>query len=176
MSKPFGVVGHFGSPAEIVRAADAVRKAGYTRFDSYTPFPVHGLNEAMGMRDTILPWIVLGMGFIGCLTGYALQTWTMETAYPFVVSGKPLFSLPAFIPVMFELTILFSAFGAVFGMLHLNRLPRHYHPLFKYRAFANVTRDRFYIAVESSDPKYDSAAIQALLKQLGAQDIKEIEE
>lgn len=186
----YGVVGMFDDVTSAVRTARAVRKAGYTRFDVHSPFPIHGIDEAMGIRPTILPWIVLACGIVGCVGGLALTTYTMAAppsealpspwgptpGYQFMISGKPFMSIPAFIPVIFECTILISAFGAVFGMLLLNRLPMLYRPLFKVSAIRRVTEDRIAIAIESIDPRFNVQELEALLAANGAQDIQLVQE
>ena len=172
----FGILARFDTPSDLLNAANAARDAGYRRFDTFTPFPVHSIDRAMGLRDTRLPWIALAMGALGLFAATALQGWAMGVAYPMITGGKPLFSLPAFVPIMFELTVLFAAFGAVFGMLWLNRLPALYHPLFKSKEFARVTRDGFFLAIESADPKFDAAGVRDFFRLHGAKNIEEIYE
>src|SRR5205814_7118573 len=123
----YGILAHFATPADLYHACERVRDAGFTRWDAHTPFPVHGLEGAMGLRRSPLPWIVLVTGLAGAIGGFGLQWWVHASAYPLVISGKPYFSWPAFIPITFELGVLFAAFGAVIGMLALNRLPMHNH-------------------------------------------------
>src|SRR5207247_423073 len=125
------MVAEFDTPEEIKAAARALRKAGYRDFDAHTPYPVHGMDQAMGMPRSIMPWIVLGGGLTGCIGAFYLQYWINAIDYPLVISGKPFASIPAFIPVTFEGTVLFSAFAAVFGMLFWNGLPELYSPVFK---------------------------------------------
>jgi len=189
-SELHGVIGEFADVTAAVRCARAVRDGGYTRFDVLSPFPIHGIDDAMGIRPTILPWIVLACGITGCLTGLVLTMYTMGApsdmalpspwgptpGYQLPISGKPYLSLPAFIPVIFELTILFSAFGAVFGMLLLNRLPMLYRPLFKVPTVRRATEDRIVIVVEAIDPKFDLAEVSALLKANGARDVRSVDE
>ena len=122
----------------------------------------------MGLRRSPLPWIVLGMGLTGAALGFGLQWWVHASAYPLVISGKPYFAWPAMIPITFELGVLFAAFGAVLGMLGLNRLPMHHHPLFKSKVFERVTDDAFFISIESWDPRFDPSATGKLLESLGA--------
>lgn len=162
-----GVLAEFETPADLVRAADRVREAGYRRWDAHTPFPIHGLDRAMGIRDTALGWIVLGGGVFGCLLGLWMQWWMNAVDYPFVISGKPLWSLPANIPIIFELTILFSALSAFFGMLILNGLPRHHHWTFSEDRFGRVTSDRYFISIEASDSNFDIDKSRALLESAG---------
>ena len=167
-----GLLAEFEDPETLRAACERVRDAGFTRWDAHTPFPVHGLEGAMGLRRSPLPWIVLVMGLLGAALGFALQWWVHAVAYPLVISGKPYFSWPAFIPITFELGILFAALGAVFGMFGLNRLPMHYHPLFRSKVFDRVTDDAFFISIESWDPRFDPSATGKLLESLGARSVE----
>jgi hypothetical protein len=126
----------------------------------------------MGLRRSRLPWIVLGMGLTGAALGFALQWWVHVIAYPLVISGKPYFAWPAMIPITFEVGVLFAALGAVFGMLGLNRLPMHHHPLFRSKVFERVTDDAFFISIESWDPQFDPSATGKLLESLGARSVE----
>jgi hypothetical protein len=171
----YGVLGEFATPAALHHACERVRDAGFTRWDAHSPFPIHGISRAMGLRRSVLPWIVLGMGLTGAALGFILQWWVHEVAYPLVISGKPFFTWPAFIPVTFELAVLFGALGAVFGMLALNRLPMHYHPLFQSRVFERATDDAFFISIEAWDPRFDPTATGRLLKSLGARSVELVE-
>jgi len=172
----WGYLVEFKDVESLLSAAEKIRDAGYTRWDAHTPFPVHGLNDAMGLRATRLPWIVFLAGLAGAGTGLGLQWFTNAFDYPFLISGKPLFSLPANIPVMFELTILFAAVAAFVGMLALNGLPRPYHALFGSRRFRRVTADRFFISVEAADPRFDEERTWSLLESLGGEGLERIEE
>ncbi len=149
-----GLVAEFESPEALKAAGRQLRDAGYKRLEAFVPFPVHGLDDALGIRPTRLPWIVLGAGFSGAGIAVLLQWWTNAVDYPFVISGKPLFSLPANIPVTFELTILLSAFAAFFGMLIMNGLPRLAQPALRKPRFLRATSDRFFLMVEAADPKF----------------------
>jgi Ni/Fe-hydrogenase subunit HybB-like protein len=171
----YGYLAEFATPAALYRACERVREAGFTRWDAHTPFPVHGLSKAMGLRRSTLPWIVLVMGLTGAAAGFGLQWWVHTTAYPLVISGKPFFTWPAFIPVTFECAVLFGALGAVFGMFGLNRLPMHHHPLFQSKVFERATDDTFFISIESWDPRFDPAATGTLLKSLGARSVELME-
>jgi hypothetical protein len=164
----FGLVAEFPSPAALYHACEGVRDAGYTRWDAHAPFPIHGLERAMGLPASKLPWIVLVMALGGAATGMALQGWVATIAYPLVISGKPFFSWPAFVPVTFELGVLGGALGAVFGMFALNQLPTLYHPLFGSARFERASDDGFFISIESWDPKFDAARTADLLRGLGA--------
>lgn len=171
----YGILAEFATPADLFHACERVRDAGFTRWDAHTPFPVHGLDKAMGLERSPLPWIVLGLGLTGLTLGFGLQWWVHAVAYPLVISGKPYFSWPAFIPVTFEVAVLCAALGAVFGMFALNRLPMHHHPLFRSRIFERVTDDAFFISIESWDPKFDAAAAEALLQSAGARRVELLE-
>ena len=171
----YGILAEFATPADLYHACEKVRDSGFSRWDAHAPFPVHGLEKAMGLRRSPLPWIVLVMGLTGAALGFALQAWVHMSAYPLVISGKPYFSWPAFIPITFELGVLFGALGAVFGMLGLNKLPMLYHPLFKSRVFERVSDDRFFISIESWDPKFDPSTTRTLMESLGARSVELVE-
>ena len=171
----YGILAEFATPADLFHACERVRDAGFTKWDAHTPFPVHGLEGAMGLRRSPLPWIVLVMGLMGAGLGFLLQVWVHGSAYPLVISGKPYFTWPAFIPITFELGVLFAALGAVFGMFGLNRLPMHHHPLFKSTLFERVTDDAFFISIESWDPKFDLSATRSLLESVGARNVEVVE-
>lgn len=183
-----GLIGEFDSVDTVARAAVRCRDLGFRRWDVHSPFPIHGIDRAMGTKFTCLPWIVLAAGLTGMATGLVLTIFTMGTdagipspwgpirGYPFMISGKPFVSLPAYIPVIFELTILFSAFGAVFGMFLLNKLPMLYNPKFKITRFARTTADRFFISVDARDEKFDRQQTAALLRELGALSVEEVED
>lgn len=164
----YGLIAEYDNVDAILAASRKVRDAGYTHWDTHSPFPIHGIERAMGVRMTGLPWIVLICGLTGLTTAVLLQWWTNGVDYPFLISGKPLFGLPAAVPIMFELTILFSAFGAFFGMLALNRLPELHHPLFEHPSFKRATDDRFFLAIESSDPKFGLESTRGLLASTGS--------
>jgi hypothetical protein len=162
-----GYLVEFSTPDALLHACERVRDAGFTRWDAHTPFPVHGLDRAMGVRTTVLPWLVFLCGFAGLSFALLLQWWTNAQNYKFVISGKPFWSIPANIPVAFELTVLFSAFGAFLGMLAFNGLPRFHHPLFTSERFRRVTTDRFFVSVEADDPRFDPQKTPSFLAGLG---------
>jgi hypothetical protein len=164
----YGVLAEFGEPDTLVKACQAVRDAGFERWDAHTPFPLHGMDEAMGIRGTQLPFIVLAGGLAGLALALLLQWWTNAVDYPLNISGKPLFGLPATIPVAFELTVLLSALSAFFGMWGLNGMPRLHHPLFTNARFRRATADRFFISIEARDPRFDLESTQKLLRTLNA--------
>jgi hypothetical protein len=171
----WGYVVEFDSATAVVRAAEHVRDAGFTRFDVYSPIPIHGLDEAMGIPMTRLPWFVFLGGATGAGVALLLQWWTNAVNYPFIISAKPLFGLPANIPITFELTVLFAAIGAFVGMLVSSGLPQLYHPLFNVARFKRVTDDRFFVAVEAADPKFERAATRTFLESLGGLTVEEVE-
>lgn len=158
-----GLLAEYKSPAELIKASRAVRDAGFSKWDTFTPFPVHGIDKAMGIRMTILPWIVLGAGLSGLATAILLQWWTNGFDYPWLISGKPTFSIPANVPIMFELTVLFSGITALVAMLVLNNLPFPSHPLDFVKRFARATDDRFFLLIEAADPKFDETDTKSLL-------------
>lgn len=172
----FGYLAEFDKVDELLAGARAVRDAGYTRWDAHTPFVIHGLDAAMGVKKTILPYIVFAAGLTGTTAGILLQWWTNAIDYPFLISGKPLFSLPANIPVAFETTILFAAITSLVGMLALNGLPRLYHPLFRSSAFKRATDDRFFISIEAEDPIFDPVASRELLESISGRPVEEVED
>ncbi len=163
-----GLLAEYATPEAILEAAERIRDAGYTKWDTYTPYPVHGMDDAMGVKMTVLPWIVLACGLFGCASGVLMQWWMNTIDYPFYVSGKPLFSLPANIPITFEFTILLSAFGAFLGMLGLNQLPQLWNPLFRSSLFRRATDNRFFVTVDSRDPQFNESQTTQLLHDTGA--------
>lgn len=176
-SKAYGLIAEFQNPADTMHAAEKVRDAGFTRWDVFTPFPVHGLDRAMGMKKNLkVGWV----SFLGGVTGYTtgmLMIWYMnDFDFPIVIGGKPMFSPFSAFPPSYELTILFGAFGALFAMLFLNRLPRLHHPLLKHRRFAQATHDRFYVVIECDDPKFSEAETRKLLEGAGSTHIDLVEE
>jgi Ni/Fe-hydrogenase subunit HybB-like protein len=164
----YGLLGEFENAGVLFRACERVRDAGFTRWDAHTPFPVHGLDRAMGLGRSRLPWIVLALGLGGAAAGFGLQAWVHSVAYPLVISGKPFFAWPAYVPITFELAVLGGAIGAVLGMFALNRLPRHHHPVFASEHFERASDDRFFISIESGDPRFDAGTTPRLLADAGA--------
>jgi Protein of unknown function (DUF3341) len=175
-TKPYGVIAEFSTPAAVMHAAEKVRDAGYTRWDVFTPFPVHGMDRAMGLKNSKVGWFA----FLGGVTGYTcgmLMIWFLNAVdYPIVVGGKPMFSPFSAFPPSYELTILFGAFGSLGGMLFLNRLPRLHHPLLKSGRFAKVTHDKFFIVIECSDPKYSEAGTLKLFQDSASNSVEVVEE
>jgi hypothetical protein len=171
----YGVVAEFATTQDLLHAAERVRAQGYSRLDAYTPFPVHGLDRVLGTPGSKVPWIVLLGAVFGGSFGLWLQWWTAAVNYPIKVAGKPYFSIPAFVPVTFELTVLFSAFACLFGMLALNRLPQYYHPVFKHPSFARATDDRFFLAIEAEDPLFEVEKARQLLITTGGSNVEVVE-
>ena len=171
-----GLLAEYESVDAILKAARAVRRAGFTRWDVHSPFPIHGIDYAMGIRPTVLPWLVLCGGLTGLASAILLQWYCNAYDYKFLISGKPIWSLPANIPVIFECTVLCAALTAVFGMLGLNRLPQLYNPLFKSERFRRVTNDRFFIVIDATDPEFDEADTTKMFKELGAISVERIED
>jgi hypothetical protein len=164
----YGVLGEFISADQLVEASRLAREAGYRRIDAYSPFPVHGLAEALGARATRLPFIVLMGGITGGVLGYLLQYYCVVVSYPLNIGGRPYHTWPPFIPITFEMTILGAALAAVFGMLALNGLPRPHHPLFAVPEFSLASHSRFFLCIEARDPHFDLARSQEFLTHAGA--------
>jgi len=172
-----GLLAEFDSPTELVDAAREVRDAGYRQTDAFTPFPLHDIDEALGIKRSILPYLCFAGGITGLLSGFALQYFVHVIDYPIIVGGRPHISLPAMIPPAYELTILFTAFTAVFGMLFLNGLPRPYHPVFNVPRFALATREKFFLLIESDDEKFDYEETRKFMQALpGQQEVFDVPE
>jgi Protein of unknown function (DUF3341) len=172
--RTWGLLAEFESPERLVEAAASAKALGLRKIEAYTPFPVEGLREALGIRTTRLPWAVLLGGVFGAAFGFGLQYWVSVVEYPMNVGGKPDNSWPAFIPITFETTVLFAAIAAVLGMLAANGLPRPHHPLFDVRAFRFASRDRFFLAVSAEDPKFDAAGTRTALEKLRPVSVEEV--
>jgi hypothetical protein len=175
-----GILAEFETPADLYHAAEKVRDAGYTRWDTHSPFPIHGMEDAMGITRTKLPVLVAMGGFTGATLGYLMQWW-MSHDYKLVVQGKPWGHLieggwEPFVPIVFELGILLSAFTALFGMLAMNGLPRWNHPLLKKSRFLRSSQDKFFVSIEASDTNFDPQRTRALLEGAGARAIELVEE
>jgi hypothetical protein len=171
----YGLLAEFEEPEALLEAAGRAYQEGYRKLDAYSPFPLEGLAEAIGVRRTRVSLIVLIGGILGCVTGFGLQYWISVIDYPLNVGGRPYNSWPSFIPVTFELTVLFAATAAVVGMLALNGLPMPYHPVFNVPRFALASRDRFFLCIESADAKFDAAATRQFLESLHAHEVSEVE-
>ena len=167
----YGLMAEFDDPNALVAATRRAHRQGYRRMDAYSPFPIEELHEALGARETALPLIVLLGGLFGCVGGYGLQYWVSAITYPVNVGGRPFHSWPAFIPVTFECTILVAALSAVLGMLALNGLPQPYHPVFNVPRFALASRNRFFLCIESKDPKFDLESTRQFLETLNPREV-----
>lgn len=174
-TRVYGLMAEFDNPETLVKAAQRTYVEGYRRVDAFTPYPVHGLSEAIGFRRTRLPLIVLLGGLLGGSGGFFMQWYANVISYPINIGGRPLNSWPAFIPATFEMTILAAAFAAVFGMLLLNGLPMPYHPVFNTPNFQLASRDRFFLLVQADDPKFDRQGTAQFLQALGTRGVTEVE-
>lgn len=172
----FGILAEFKCPASLLKAATQIRDKGYDHYDVYSPFPIHGMDDAMGLKPSKLPWLVFCGGAFGLCFGFGLQAWVSTTAYPLIISGKPLFSYQAFIPVTFELMVLFSAFTTVFGMFALNKLPQHYHPLFTIDSFSRATSAGFFLMIENRSDRFDVEHVKKDLEYAGGFNIEQVVE
>ncbi len=174
-AKPYGILAEFEEPEQLIAAVQKARREGYQKMDAYSPFPVEGLSEALGLKKTRLGWIVLGGGIFGAIGGFGMQYYAQVISYPSVIGGRPLFAWPAYIPVTFETTILCAALSAVLGMLALNGLPKPYHPVFHEPRFEKASQTNFFICIEARDPLYDAARTKEFLKRLDPVGVYEIE-
>ncbi|MDR8393216.1 DUF3341 domain-containing protein [Aliifodinibius sp. S!AR15-10] len=170
----YGVLAEFQNPKELIDAAEAVEKSGYEKFDTYAPFPIHGMEKAMGIKKSFLGWIVFGGALVGFLGAITLMVWVMGYEYPMNISGKPYINLPVMVPITFELTVLLSAFAATFGMIALNKLPRLHNPLFNSERFEKATDDGFFVCIEATDDLFDEEKANKLFSDAGATHIETI--
>lgn len=174
-STPFyGLMAEFDSAQSLIDAARKVREAGYTKADAYSPFPIHGLAEALGFRERHVAPVVLAGGITGALAGYGLEYWTQVIAYPMNIGGRPFHAWVSFIPPAFETTILFAAFSAVIAMLAMNGLPQPYHPVFNAPRFSMASQDKFFLAIEASDPRFDAEATRQFLSGLHPREVVQV--
>jgi hypothetical protein len=172
----YGLMAEFENPNELLAAARRAHEEGYRRMDAYTPYPIHELTEALGIRPTKLPFVVLVGGLIGGASALLVMWFSATIHYPLNVGGRPLASWPMFVPIAFEVTVLFAALSAVFGMLGLNGLPMPYHPVFNAPRFALASRDRFFLCIEAKDPKFALDATSRFLANQGARIVSEVED
>ena len=170
----YGILAEFKNPKALVEASKKVVAAGYDKFDTYAPFPIHGIDKAMSLPKSKLGWIVMGHGLLGFTGAISMMYFMSVLDYPINISGKPFFNAPAWVPVTFELTVLLSAFGAVFGMLFLNGLPKLYNPLFNVERFKKATDDGFFVCIEAKDSKFQSDLVKTLFEEAGATHIEEV--
>lgn len=171
-----GIIAEFQNPAELISAAEQMRDAGFKHFDCHSPFPVHGMDKAMGEKRSYLAWIVGPIGFLVLLATFAFEGWTSSIAYPLVISGKPLFSYQAYGVVAFAVLVLISAIISFMGMLIINRLPIYHHPVFHSDNFARVTDDAFFVSVEARDKKFDAQETMKFLQSIGGRNIELLQE
>lgn len=176
MSEHYAIIAEYDTPADAMAAAETVRDAGYKNWDVHTPFPVHGMDDAMGLKNAQVGWFTFLGGLTGFTAGMLMIFFMNKFDYDIVVGGKPLFSGFYAFPVAYEMTILLGAFGSLGGMFILNRLPRHHHPLLANERFAAVTDDKFFVVIECDDPSYDEAATRTLLEGTGTQHIEMVED
>lgn len=169
-----GVLAEFKNPKELIDAASTVEKSGYNKYDTYAPFPIHGMEKAMGLKKSPLGWIVLAGAVAGLVGIVALMVWVMAYAYPMNISGKPFINIPIYVPIAFELTVLFSAFAAVFGMFYLNGLPRFHNPLFNVERFKRASDDGFFICIEARDDLFSEEKVSSLFSDAGATHIETV--
>lgn len=178
VNKPrrLGLLAEFSSPDELITAAKSLQSEGFTKLEAFTPFPIHGIDDVLGIAKSPLPWFALGAGIIGGVSALAFQWWTNAVDYPYIISGKPMFSLPANIPVTFEVVILLAAFATFFGMLMLNGLPKLANPLLRNERFRRVTNDHFFLLVEADDERYADNTAELVLDLTDASHVEEIED
>ena len=172
--KPLLILAEFENSAQLLHAAEKLKNAGYTKFDCHSPFPIHGMDEAMGMKRSPLGWIVGAVAFFALFSGFALEWWTSTIDYPLVISGKPFFSYQAYGPVAFAIMVLSSAFTALLGMMALNKLPMWYHKLFDSTKTAKISNDGFIVSIDTSDSNFDQNKTQSFLKDIGGKNLEEI--
>lgn len=175
MAKLHGLIAEFDSPATLLQAGTALRDKGFEQYDCHSPFLIHGMDEAMGLKRSPLGYIIALFAIIGAIIGLGLQTWVHSIEYPLIISGKPYFAWQAYIIVTFALTILFGAFGAVFGMLGLNKLPRYHHYIFYSDKFKKVTDDGFFVSIGANDKMFDKKDTTDFLKAIGGKHIEVLE-
>jgi hypothetical protein len=171
----YGLMAEFETAGALLSATERATTAGYTHTDAFSPFPIHGLFDALRIREKKIAPIILAFGLIGLAAGGGLEYWTQVVAYPMNIAGRPFWAWVAFIPPAFETTILFAAFSAVIGMFALNGLPQPYHPVFNVPAFARASQDRFFLLIEATDPKYDADGTKAFLSGLNPREVVHVD-
>lgn len=175
MAKIHGLIAEFDNPSTLLKAGSAMRSKGFKHFDCHSPFPIHGMDNAMGLKRSPLGYIIAFFAIVGGLIGLGLQTWVHSIQYPLVISGKPFFAWQAYIIVTFALTILFGAFGAVFGMFGLNKLPRYHHYLFYSDKFKKFSDDGFFVSIGSDDKMFDKIGTTDFLQSIGGKNVEVLE-
>ncbi len=174
-AKTHSVLARFNDPGTLLHAAEKVRDAGFKKFDCHSPFPIHGMDRAMGLKRSPLGWICGLLALLGGGGLFALQWWTSAIDYPLVISGKPFFSFQAYVPITFAGAVIGAAFAATLGMLIINQLPRLHHPLFFSNAF-NVTDDGFFVSIDADDPQFNEERVISFLRSIGATGVEVIRE
>jgi hypothetical protein len=172
----YGVIAEFDDADVFLAAAHKAREAGYKKMDAYSPFPLEGLSEAMGFHDHKVPFTMLAGGIVGCLGGFGFLTWATVVSYPLNIGGRPIFGWPSWVPITFELTVLCSALSGIFGMILYNGLPMPYHPVFNAPEFDRASSDRFFLCIESKDPKFNREDTLEFMDSLGALRVSEVME
>ena len=167
-----GIIAEFNNPAELIAAAKKLRDSEYTQFDCHSPFPIHGMDQAMGEKRSVLGWIVAPVAIVMLLFGFFFEGWTSTIAYPLVISGKPFFSYQAYGAVAFAIMVLTSAGTSLFGMLIINKLPRFHHPVFYSDRFAKATDDAFFVSIEAADVAFDENKTTDFLKAIGGKEVE----
>src|SRR6478735_313194 len=175
-SKGYGMIAEYTTAASVMHAAEKVRDSGFRKWDVFTPFPIHGMDEAMGIKNSKVGWFSFFGGVTGYTSGMLMIWWMNAIDYPIIIGGKPMFSPFGAFPPSYELTILLGSFGAIFGMLFMNKLPRLHHPLLKHKRFALATHDKFFVVIETADPKYSETETRKLLEAAGSKRIEMVEE
>jgi len=170
----YGLMAQFSTPDDVIEAATQAKKAGYQKMEAYTPFPIEALNDALGYKPKIQYLVLLG-GLIGAMSGFALQYYASVISYPIIVGGRPFNSFPAFVVVIFELTILFAAFAAVFGTLGMSGFPKPYDPVFNAPGFKRASKDRFFLCIEADDMRFNTVKTREFLESLGPDDVVEVD-
>ena len=171
----YAAIAEFADGHELLAAVKELRQRGYTALDTMTPYPIHGMDQAIGLKHSQLGWLVLALGTIGAGSGLLLQWWTGAVDYELNIGGKPLFAIEFAVPVTFEMLVLFAAFASVFGMLAWNGLPRLFHPAFSYSQFHRASNDAFLLVIEREDPLFDSEASAETLRELGGSHVELVE-
>ncbi len=175
-TRVWGVMAEFSDPAALLHAAERVRDAGFKRWDVFSPFPVHGIDEAMGVKQSKVPVVMGAAALTGFASAWLMQWWMNEVDYPIPIAGKPLFAWEAATPILFEFSVLLAAFGALLGMLALSGLPRWHHPLMCKERFLRVSDDRFVIAIEARDGSFDERTTADFLRQIGGNHVDLVED
>jgi len=170
----YGLMAEFETPGQLVTAARKAREAGFRRFDAYSPMPLHELDDAMDLHDNRVSLCTLIAGIVGACTGFGLASWVQAVALPLNIGGRPLISVPMYIPVTFELTILFGGLTAAISMIVLNGLPRPYHPVFNVDRFNNASRNKFFLCIETADPRFDYGETLKFLQSLNPEEIADV--